>query len=150
MAFKPKPCPLARTVLFKTPTRTISEACSSSASPPEQPSSRPARIGSARSGTTAYMRLRGSRKFFEINIFSFPRFNRLASRERSSALMAHGRLICLAALSGQPPEPGGSRRKARGVDGESACRATMMPGHYAANVIAFCVAVDPPLSALKF
>src|SRR6516162_1551811 len=76
------------------------------------------------------MRLRGSRKFFEINIFSFPRFKRLASRERSSALMAHGRLICLAALSGQPPEPGGSRRKARGVDGGSARRATIRPGHY--------------------
>ena len=39
------------------------------------------------------------------------------SRERKSALMARG-LLCLAALSGQPPEPGGSRRKARGVDGE--------------------------------
>jgi hypothetical protein len=35
---------------------------------------------------------------------------------------------CLAATSGQPPEPGGSRRKARGVDGESACQATMVPG----------------------
>jgi hypothetical protein len=56
---------------------------------------------------------------------------------------------CLAALSGQPPEPGGSRRKARGVDGESACRATMVPGHHAASVTAFCVAADP-LSALKF
>jgi hypothetical protein len=35
---------------------------------------------------------------------------------------------CLAAMSGQPPEPGGSRRKARGVDGESARQATMVPG----------------------
>jgi hypothetical protein len=85
-----------------------------------------------------YMRLRGSRKFFEINIFSFPRFKRLASRERSSALMAHGRLICLAALSGQPPEPGGSRRKARGVDGGSARRATIRPGHYDAAMYVFC------------
>jgi len=39
------------------------------------------------------------------------------------------RLLCLAALSGQPPEPGGSRRKARGVDGESARRATIVSGH---------------------
>ena len=62
-------------------------------------------------------------------------FNRLASRERSSALMAHGRLICLAALSGQPPKPAGSRWKARGVDGGSARRATIRPGHYdVANV----------------
>jgi hypothetical protein len=33
--------------------------------------------------------------------------------------------LCLAALSSQPPKPEGSRRKARGVDGESACRAIM-------------------------
>jgi hypothetical protein len=33
----------------------------------------------------------------------------------------------LAALSGQPPKPEGSRRKARGIDGESACRAIMGP-----------------------
>ena len=78
------------------------------------------------------------KKFFEINIFSFPRFKRLASRERSSALMAHGRLICLAALSGQPPEPGGSRRKARGIDGGSARRATIRPGHYDAAMYVFC------------
>ena len=69
-------------------------------------------------------------------------------RERKSALMART-APCLAAMSGQPPEPGGSRRKARGVDGESACQATIVPGHYAANVTAFCVAVDP-LSPLKF
>src|SRR4029077_18178147 len=54
---------------------------------------------------------------------------------------------CLAALSGQPPEPGGSRRKARGVDGESACRATMVSGHYAANVTTFFLI---PLFPLKF
>jgi len=54
------------------------------------------------------------------------------------------RLLCLAALSGQPPEPGGARRKARGVDGESARRATIVSGHYAAYV--FCV--PDPLSPL--
>ena len=59
-------------------------------------------------------------------------------RERSPALMAHGRLICLAALSGQPPEPGGSRRKARGVDGGSARRATIRPGHYDTAMYVFC------------
>src|SRR6185295_11898923 len=69
-------------------------------------------------------------------------------RERKSALMART-APCLAAMSGQPPEPGGSRRKARGVDGESACQATIVPGHYAASVTAFCVAVDS-LSPLKF
>src|SRR6476659_6849351 len=75
-------------------------------------------------------------------------FRSRGSRERKSALMART-APCLAAMSGQPPEPGGSRRKARGVDGESACQATIVPGHYAANVTAFCVAVDP-LSPLKF
>jgi hypothetical protein len=75
-------------------------------------------------------------------------FRSRGSRERKSALMART-APCLAAMSGQPPEPGGSRRKARGVDGESACQATIVPGHYAANVTAFCVAVDS-LSPLKF
>jgi hypothetical protein len=42
-------------------------------------------------------------------------------RERKCALMAW-RLTCLAAMSGQPLEPGGSRRKARGVDGDRESR----------------------------
>ena len=49
----------------------------------------------------------------------------------------------MAALSGQSPRPGGSRRKARGVDGESACRATMVSGHYAATRT--CVPATDPL-----
>ena len=74
------------------------------------------------------------KRLFVINIFSSSLLVSRGSRERGSALMAW-QSPCLAALSGQPPEPGGSRRKARGVDGESACQATMMsPGHYAANV----------------
>ena len=80
-----------------------------------------------------YMRLRGSRSFREKHFFKRP-----ASRERSSALMAHGRLICLAALSGQPPEPGGSRRKARGVDGGSARRATIRPAITTLQMYVFC------------
>jgi hypothetical protein len=79
------------------------------------------------------MRLRGSRSFREKHFFK-----RLASRERSSALMANGRLICLAALSGQPPEPGGSRRKARGVDGGSARRATIRPAITTLQMYVFC------------
>src|SRR6201982_4300999 len=88
------------------------------------------------------------KKFFRDQHFFSSDF-REGSRELSSTLMAR-QALCLGALSGQPPEPGGSRRKARGVDGESARRATMVsPGHYAAaNVKAFCVAVDP-LSPLK-
>jgi len=62
-----------------------------------------------------------SRSFFAINISSLPTFQ-AGSCERSSALM-HGSPLCLAAPSSQPPKPGGSRRKARGVDGESACQA---------------------------
>jgi hypothetical protein len=95
----------------------------------------------------AYMRRRESRGFFAIKHFLLPSVQE-AHAERKSALTART-APCLAAMSGQPPKPGGSRRKARGVDGESACQATMVPGHYAANVTAFCVAVDP-LSPLKF
>ena len=84
-----------------------------------------------------------SRSFFAINISSLPTF-REGSRERNSTLMAR-QALCLAALSGQPPEPGGSRRKARGVDGESARRATMVSGHYAANVTAFLLILFSPL-----
>ena len=96
-----------------------------------------------------YEATRVKRLFRAMIIFSFSFGVSRGSRERNSALMAW-QSPCLAALSGQPTEPGGSRRKARGVDGESACQATMMsPGHYAAaNVKAFCVAVDP-LSPLK-
>ena len=85
-----------------------------------------------------------SQEFFRDQHFFLLSVSR-GSRGRKSALMAR-RLLCLAALSGQPPEPGGSRRKARGVDGESARRATIVSGHYAAYV--FCV--PDPLSLLKF
>ena len=85
-----------------------------------------------------------SQEFFRDQHFFLLPVSR-GSRERKSALMARG-LLCLAALSGQPPEPGGSRRKARGVDGESARRATIVSGHYAAYV--FCV--PDPLSLVKF
>jgi hypothetical protein len=73
---------------------------------------------------TTYMRAWRVKKFFRDRHF----FSSYVSRgPRASAvlhLMAR-QALCLAALSGQPPEPGGSRRKARGVDGESARRATI-------------------------
>jgi hypothetical protein len=81
------------------------------------------------------MRARVSRSFRDQHFF-FSDVSR-GSRERSSALMGMADSLCLAALSGQPPKPAGSRRKARGVDGESARRATMCPSHYAANISAF-------------
>src|ERR1700741_2052902 len=83
---------------------------------------------------------RVSRSFFAINISSFPFREGLAQAQ--FCIDGTAGPPCLAALSGQPPEPGGSRRKARGVDGESACRATMASGHYAANVTALYV-FDP-------
>jgi hypothetical protein len=88
-----------------------------------------------------------SRSFFAINISSFPFREGLAQAQ--FCIDGTAGPPCLAALSGQPPEPGGSRRKARGVDGESACRATMVSGHYAANVTALSVLFDP-LFPLKF
>ena len=91
--------------------------------------------------------MRGSRvkKFFRDQHF-FLSVSR-GSRKRSSAFDGTAGPPCLAALSGQPPEPGGSRRKARGVDGKSARRATMVSGHYAANVTTFFLI---PLFPLKF
>src|SRR5215472_6511870 len=52
-----------------------------------------------------------------------------------------------AALLGRERSTPGARRvapKARGVDGESARRATMVPGHYAANVTAFLLILFSP------
>src|ERR1700741_5627773 len=79
------------------------------------------------------------KKFFRDQHF-FSSDLREGSRELSSTLMAR-QALCLAALSGHPPEPGGSRRKARGVDGESARRATIRPGHYDAAMYVF--SADP-------
>src|ERR1700741_3816965 len=73
---------------------------------------------------------RVKRAFRDQHFFFFPSVSR-CSRERNSALMAR-QSPCLAELSGQPPEPGGSRPPwAGGVDGKSASKATMAPGHYA-------------------
>ena len=49
------------------------------------------------------------------------------------------------ALAVNPRSPQGSRRKARGVDGESARRATMMGRHHAANVTAVLLILFPLL-----
>ena len=87
----------------------------------------------AGSSSSLYEGLACQEGFSRSTFLLFLRFER-GSRERSSALMARPAL-CLAALSGHPPEPGGARRKARGVDGGSARRATIRPGHYdVANV----------------
>ena len=67
-----------------------------------------------------------SRSVFAINISSFP------FREARASAVLH-LMARQASLLGRaersPPEPGGSRRKARGVDGESARRATIVSGH---------------------
>src|SRR5215831_12543924 len=105
------------------------------------------------------MRLRVSRVFFVLNIslasFGFKRLTR-------AQVCIDGTAGCFAwpRSRGQPPKPGGSRRKARGVDGESARRATMVPGHYAANVTAFLLilfsrsdyvcSIDPRRSPLRY
>src|SRR6516162_9137869 len=116
-----------------------------SGQPPEPGGSRRnARGVDGESARRATIRGFVSQEFFRDQHFFLLPVSR-GSRERKSAFMARG-LLCLAALSGQPPEPGGSRRKARGVDGESARRATIVSGHYAAYV--FCV--PDPLSPVKF
>jgi hypothetical protein len=90
--------------------------------------------------------MRGSRvkKFFRDQHFFFSVSR--GSRKRSSALMARQASL-LGRAERSTPGARRSRRKARGVDGESACRATMVSGHYAANVTAFFLipsfSVDP-------
>ena len=59
-------------------------------------------------------------------------------RERSPALMAHGRLICLAALSGQPPEPGGSRRRREGLTAEARPELRSVPAITTLQTYVFC------------
>jgi hypothetical protein len=56
------------------------------------------------------------KKFLAINISSHPRFQQ-GSRGRKVCIDV-GSLPCLAALSGQPQEPGARRRKARAVHGK--------------------------------
>ena len=62
-----------------------------------------------------------------------------SSREHSSALMAW-RPLCLAALSGQSPEPGGSRRKARGLTAKARAERQWC---LAITLQPFCVPGDP-------
>src|SRR6202008_3565534 len=94
------------------------------------------------------MRRRESRGLFVINIFFFfPSVSR-CSRERNSALMAR-QSPCLAELSGQPPEPGGSRPPWReGLTAKARAKPQWPRAITQTNVTAFYVAVDP-LSALK-
>jgi len=95
-----------------------------------------------------------TRPFKNAGLYEAPRVKRLVvintfssflpfqenSRERSSALMAW-QSPCLAAPSGQPPRARRVAQKARGVDGESACRATLMPGPIRRKCnLRFCVA----------
>src|ERR1700746_3457659 len=82
----------------------------------------------------AYMRAWRVKKFFRDQHFFSSDF-REGSRELSSTLMAR-QALCLAALSGQPPGPGGAARKGAGVGGQKRAKATMVSRHYAANVTA--------------
>ena len=69
------------------------------------------------------------------NFLSFFRFKREGFTRMQFCLDGMGDSPCLAALSGQPPQsPQGRAARREGLDGESACRATMMSGHYAATV----------------
>ena len=52
--------------------------------------------------------------------------------------MAHGRLFCLAALSGQRPEPGESRRKARGLAAEARAELRSVPAITTLQTYVFC------------
>jgi hypothetical protein len=75
--------------------------------------------------TALYGTLIVKNEFSSVRFSSLPTFSRFETHAKRGLHSWHGSLRCLAALSGQPPKPAGSRREARGVDGESACRATM-------------------------
>src|ERR1700758_375142 len=90
---------------------------------------------------------RVKRAFRDQHFFFFPSVSR-CSRERNSALMAR-QSLCLAELSGQPPEPGGSRPPWReGLTAKARAKPQWPRAITQTNVTAFYVAVDP-LSALK-
>src|SRR5215471_17220308 len=92
---------------------------------------------------TTYMRATLSRSFFVISISSLPAFQE-GLVQAQFCIDGTAGPFAWPRFRGQPPEPAGSRRKARGVDGESARRATMVAGHYAANVTAFLLILVPP------
>src|SRR5215831_6908980 len=100
--------------------------------------------GSMKSNTTAYMRATLSRSFFAISISSPSYVSRGFGRAQFCIDGTVGP-FAWPRFRGQPPEPAGSRRKARGVDGESARRATIIAGHYAATVTAFLLILFSPL-----
>jgi hypothetical protein len=63
-----------------------------------------------------YMRATSVKNFFSRSTFFFASVLRMLMR--AQFFFDGTAAPCLAAPSGQPPEPAGSRRKARGVDGE--------------------------------
>src|SRR5215471_158180 len=101
---------------------------------------------------TTYMRATLSRSFFVISISSLPAFQE-GLVQAQFCIDGTAGPFAWPRFRGQPPEPAGSRRKARGVDGESARRATMVSGHYAANLTALLLilffSVDVPMTSVQ-
>ena len=82
----------------------------------------------------AYMSSHRVKRFFEPcptrcnlrALQSIPPLQRVHAAQRGASSHSwHDSCPRLAALSGQPPKPAGARLDARGVEGESACRAIM-------------------------
>ena len=94
------------------------------------------------------MRASRVKRFFRDQHF----FSSYVSRLTRAQVCIDGTAGCFAwpRSRGQPPKPGGSRRKARGVDGESARRATIVAGHYAANVTDLPLILFPPFRLRLF
>ena len=94
------------------------------------------------------MRASRVKRFFRDQHF----FSSYVSRLTRAQVCIDGTAGCFAwpCSRGQPPKPGGSRRKARGVDGESARRATIVAGHYAANVTDLPLILFPPFRLRLF
>jgi hypothetical protein len=90
-----------------------------------------------------YMRASRVKTFFRDQHFFSSYFQRsLARAQFCIDGPTDGSLLGRAERS-TPVSPEGLRRKARGVDGESARRATMVSGHFAAYVTAFLLILFP-------
>jgi hypothetical protein len=90
-----------------------------------------------------------SRSFFAINISSLPTFREELARAQFCIDGTAGPLLGRAERS-TPRSPEGRAGRREGLTAKARAKQQWCPGHYAANVTAFCVAVDYPLSALKW
>ena len=90
-----------------------------------------------------------SRRFFAINISSLRKFQREFARAQFCIDGTPVPLLGRAERS-IPPEPGGSRRKARGLTAKARAERQWVSGRYAATRSAFLLILFPPLKGSDY